>query len=190
MASTPKKVIPAPVVEPAPVFEAAPPAPPAAFETAPVEAQKAVETAAAEVNKATEAAAAPVVEIQHALRKAVEKNVVDSRAAFARAKVAADEAAGALESSVSTASKGVVEFNTKALDTLRANAEANFDFLKALVNAKTVGEILSLQSEFARKQAETVGAQAKEFSALAQKIAAEASEPIKAQVAKTFKIAV
>jgi phasin len=147
-----------------------------------------VETVVETVPAPVVAMPAPVAAIQENVRKAVEKSVADTRAAYAKAKSAAEEATGALESSYSTAAKGVVEFNTKTLEALRATAEANFDFVKAVINAKSVSEFVTLQSEHARKQVETISAQAKEIAALAQKIAAESVEPIKSQVAKTFKL--
>jgi phasin len=143
---------------------------------------------ATEAKAAVTAAAAPIAAMQETLRKAVEKTVVDSRAAYARAKTTADEATGAVQNSVTTAAKGVIELNSKAIDALRANAEASFDFLKASINAKSLEEVFALQSELAHKQAAALGAQAKELSALAQKIAADSAEPIKAHVAKAFQL--
>jgi phasin len=140
--------------------------------------------------KAAEAVSAPIAEMQENVRKAVEKGVSDTRAAYAKAKAAAEEAAGALEASYSTAAKGLVEFNAKALEALRVNAEANFDFIKSVISAKSVSEFVTLQSEHASKQAEAISAQAKEIAALAQKVATESAEPIKSHVAKTLKMAV
>jgi len=142
------------------------------------------------VEKVAETVSAPVAEIQQTVRKAFEKGVVETRAAYAKAKAAAEETSGAFETSATTAAKGVVEFNTKALDVLRANAEANFDFFKAVIGVKSLSELVTLQTEHVRKQGEAVSAQAKEISALGQKIAAASVEPIKSQVAKTFKLAV
>ncbi len=142
------------------------------------------------IEKTVEAFSAPVDEIQESVRKALEKGVADTRAAYAKAKAAAEETSGALESSCATAAKGVIEFNAKALDALRANAEANFDFLKSVISVKSVPEFVALQSEHARQQAEAIAAQAKEIAALSQKVATESVEPIKTQFAKTFKLAV
>jgi len=142
----------------------------------------------AKIETAVEAVPASIDQMQENVRKAVEKGVADTRAAYAKAKTAAEEATGALESSYSTATKGVAAFNTKALDALRANAEANFDFVKAVINAKSVSEFVTLQSEHASRQVEAINTQAKEITALAQKIAAESVEPIKSQVAKTFSL--
>jgi phasin len=146
------------------------------------------ESASADVKSVIEAATAPVSAFQETLRKAFEKGVMESQAAYTRAKVAADETANALESSIVSASKGVFDLNSKALEALRANADANFDFLKAVINAKTPSEAASLQNDHARKQAEALAAQAKDFAELARKIAAESAEPIKSYVSKTFKL--
>ena len=131
--------------------------------------------------------AAPAAAFQETLRQAIEKGLADSRAAYARAKEAADEATSALETSVAKASQGVIDLNTKALDVLRANFDAGVDFAKAAINSKTVGELVTLHSDHASKQVEALAAQAKEFGDLARKVAADTATPIKTQVAKTFR---
>jgi phasin len=143
-----------------------------------------------QIEKHVEALSAPAAEIQDHVRKALEKSVADTRAAYAKAKAAAEETSGAFESSYATVAKGVIEFNTKALDALRANAEANFDFLKSVISVKSVPEFVTLQGEHARQQAEAITAQAKEIATLSQKVAAESVAPLKTQFAKTFKLAV
>ena len=80
--------------------------------------------------------------------------------------------------------------NTKAFEALRVNADANFDFLKAVFAVKSLPDLITLQTEFARKQVETITGQSKDFGALAQKAMADAVEPIKEQVARSFKLAV
>ena len=135
-------------------------------------------------------AAAPAAEIQQSFRSALEKGVVESRAAFAKAKTAADETASAFEVSFAAAKDGALAINAKAFEALRVNADANFDFLKAVFAVKSLPDLITLQTEFARKQVETITSQTKDFGALAQKAMADAVEPIKEQVAKSFKIAV
>ena len=138
----------------------------------------------------TKAAAAPVREIQQSFRSALEKGVVESRIAFAKAKTAADDTANAFEVSFAAARDGALAINAKAFETMRANADANFDFLKAVFGAKSLSDLMTLQTEFARKQVETMTSQTKDFGALTQKAMADAVEPIKEQVAKSFRIAV
>ena len=137
-----------------------------------------------------DAFAAPAAEIQQSFRSALEKSVVESRAAFAKAKTATDETANAFEVSLAAAKDGAFAINAKAFETLRANADANFNFLKAMFAAKSLPDLITLQTEFARKQVETMTSQTKDFGALTQKVMADAVEPIKDRVAKSFKIAV
>jgi phasin len=153
-----------------------------------------VETAVATVNAVLpsepQISAAPAAEIQQSVRSALEKGVVESRAAFAKAKSAADETANAFEVSLAAAKDGALAINAKAFETLRANADANFDFLKAMFAAKSLPDLITLQTDFVRKQVETMTSQTKDFGALTQKAMADAVEPIKEQVARSFKVAV
>ncbi|MGB7976897.1 MAG: TIGR01841 family phasin [Roseiarcus sp.] len=155
---------------------------------APVEA--AVATVNAVMKSEPQLAVAPAAEIQQSFRSALEKGVVESRAAFAKAKTAADETANAFEVSLAAAKNGALAINTKAFEALRVNADANFDFLKAAFSVKSLPDLITLQTEFARKQIETITGQSKDFGALAQKAMADAVEPIKEQVARSFKLAV
>ena len=144
----------------------------------------------ADMPEAAEDAARPVLEMQRNARAALEKGVVESRAAFAKAKASADEAASAIEVSFTAAKDGVLAINAKAFEALRANAEANFDFLKASLAVKSFSDLVALQNEYARRQVETMTAQAKDIGVLAQKTMSATAQPIKEQVAKSFNIAV
>jgi phasin len=146
-----------------------------------------VAEAAAEVE---EAVVEPVAGMQESVRAAFEKGVAESRAAFVKAKVSADEAANALEQSFTAAKDGVIAINAKALEALRANTEANFEFMKASFAVKSLADLVALQSEFTRKQVDAMTGQAKDIGALTQKTVADAIEPLKDQMAKSFKIAV
>src|ERR1700728_3607099 len=155
---------------------------------APVEA--AVATVSAALRSEPQLAAAPAAEIQQSFRSALEKSVVESRAAFAKAKTAADEAASAFEVCFAAAKDGALAVNAKTFEALRVNADANFDFLKSVFAAKSLSDVIALQTEFARKQVETMTSQTKDIGALTQEAMADAVEPIKEQVAKSFKSAV
>jgi phasin family protein len=142
---------------------------------------------------ASEAVAAivePALEMQEPVRNLIEEGVVESRATFVKAKVSAKDAVNAFELSFAAAKDGVIAFNTKAFAVARANAEANLDFVKASLTAKSVSDFVALQSEFARKQTDTVVVQFQDLAELAKKAVVETLEPIKDQVAKSFKIAV
>jgi phasin len=155
---------------------------------APVEAAAA--TISAVMKREPQLTAAPAAEIQQSFRTALEKGVVESRAAFAKAKSAADETANAFEVSFAAAKDGALAINAKALEAMRENADANFDFWKAMFSVKSLPDLITLQTEFARKQVETMTSQTKDFGAMARKAMADAVEPIKEQAARSFKLAV
>jgi phasin len=140
--------------------------------------------------EAVEAIVEPALEMQETVRHTLHKGVVESRAAFVKVKASAEEAANAFELSFAAAKDGVIAFNTKALAAARANAEANIELVKASLAAKSVSDLVALQSEFAKKQTEAVVVQFKDLAALAQKAAVETIEPIKDQMTKSFKIAI
>ena len=145
---------------------------------------------AEEAAEVAEALVEPVAGMQASARAALEKGVVETRAAFVKAKVSADDAVNALEQSFAAAKDGVIAINAKAFEALRANAEANFEFMKASFAVKSLSDLVALQSEFTRKQVDAVTGQAKDIGALTQKTVADAIEPLKDQMAKSFKIAV
>ncbi|HYA04252.1 MAG TPA: phasin family protein, partial [Xanthobacteraceae bacterium] len=86
----------------------------------------------------------------------------------------------------STASKGASDYGLKVIEAARVNTNAAFDYAGELITAKTLSEVVELSSAHARKQFETLTQQSKELGALAQKVATEAAEPIKAGLNKAF----
>ena len=138
--------------------------------------------------KVFEAASAPALELQANVRKAAEKGVEETRVAFERVKAAAEDASGSFEKSYTTASKGLLEFHGRAVDAMRANADAGFDFLKSIFTVKSVSEAITLNSEHARKQFEAVSFQAKDLATFAQKITTDAIEPIKSTFGKALAV--
>jgi len=124
------------------------------------------------------------------VRALVEKSIVESRGRYAQAKTVAEEASAAVEASYGAARDGVVAFNVKAIEAIKADAEANFELVKSLAAAKSVSELVTLQTEFARKRFENASARGKELTELARSVADQAVAPIKAHVAKTLKVAV
>jgi phasin len=129
----------------------------------------------------------PKVEVPEMVREFAEKGVKQAKEGYDKIKAAAEETTDLLENTYTAASKGATEFNMKALEALRANVNASFDFTSAIFGTKTLAEAAEISTAHFRAQFETLTAQTKELSALAQKIAAETSEPIKTGVSKSFK---
>jgi phasin len=146
--------------------------------------KKTVKTAKFEAQK-FEAASAQFPE---AFREMAEKGVEQAKEGYARIRNAAEEATDMVEDTYLTATRGATEFNLKAIDALRANVNSSFDYARELLAAKSFSEAMELSATHVRQQFETLSEQAKEFSALAQKFATEASEPLKSSVSKNFRV--
>ncbi len=124
--------------------------------------------------------------VPESVRALAEKTVNQSREAYERGKEHLEEAIDALERSFDAAGQGATAFNRKLIDLGQRNLNSAFDLAKKLAGAKTLGEILELQSAFIRSQFDVFANQAGEIRALTTKIAADTTEPIKHQMTRTF----
>ena len=124
--------------------------------------------------------------VPESVRALAEKTVMQTREAYEKAKDALEDAVDALERSFDAAGQGAAAFNRKLIDITQRNLNSGFDLAKNLAGAKNLAEIVELQSAFIRQQFDTMASQAGEIRALSTKIAADTSEPIKAQVSRTM----
>lgn len=129
----------------------------------------------------------PKMEVPAAFREFAEKGVSQAKEGYEKIKAASEEATDLLEETYSTASKGSADYGLKLIEVTRANTNAYFDFASQLFGVKSVSEMVELSTAHARKQFETLTAQSKELTSLAQKVATETAEPIKAGVGKALK---
>lgn len=129
----------------------------------------------------------PKMEIPAAFREIAEKSVSQAKDNWEKMKVATEEATDLLENSYSTAAKGAADYGLKLIETARVNTNTAFDFAGVLLTAKSLSEVVELSTSHARKQFETLTAQSKELTALAQKVASETAEPLKAGVTSAFR---
>lgn len=127
------------------------------------------------------------LEVPAVVREMAEKSVQNARDAYEKMKSTAEETTDLLEDTYATATKGVTEYNTVALESLRTNVNAAFDYFGALMTAKSVSEAVEISTGHMRKQFDVMSAQAKELSEIAQKVATDTAEPIKASVEKNLK---
>ena len=112
-------------------------------------------------------------------RAVAEKGGEQSKEAFSKLKSGAETTQKALESSFETAKTAGNELSLKTIAALRANADAGFSHLEALVAVKSPSEFIELQTSFLRKQVEKTVEQAKEFQAVTTKAAEDVSKPFK-----------
>jgi phasin len=131
----------------------------------------------------------PKMEVPAAFRELAERGVAQARDGYEKMKAAAEETTDVLEDTYANASKGATDYTLKTIEIARANTNAAFDFAVELAGVKSFSEAVELASSYTRHQFDALLAQSKELTALAQKVAADTSEPLKSGVNRAFKIA-
>lgn len=129
----------------------------------------------------------PNFDVPSAFREFADKSVTTARDNYSKIKSAAEDATGLLEDTLETTRQGVFAMGAKALDAAKANSDASFALAKDLFGAKSVAEVMELQSNFARHQFDAMTSQFREFQALGEKLVTETTKPMAEKVEKAFK---
>lgn len=151
-----------------------------------------VNNPAADLDKAAEVIAAavePIAQAELSARTAIEKGVAETRAIYVSAKSSADDTASAFELSFAAAKDGAIAISAQTFDAFRTNTEANLDFVRSAITAKSLADLWELHSDFARKQVQVVSGQLNAITELSQRVVAESFEPLRVQMAKSVKAA-
>jgi phasin len=128
----------------------------------------------------------PNMEMPEAFREMAEKGVEHAKDAYAKAKVASEEAVDLLENTYEAASGRATDYNHKLFEIVRTNTRAAFDNAHELLGVKSPLGFFALSTAQMRTQFEVVSGQNKELCALAQEMATEAAGAIKTGLSKTF----
>ena len=129
----------------------------------------------------------PKMEVPAAFREIAEKSVTQAKDNWEKIKAATEEATDLIEDSYATASRGAADYNLKLIEAARANTNATFDYAGQLLGVKSLSEAVELSTAHLRKQFDTLNAQTKELTALAQRVATDTVEPLKESVNSAFK---
>jgi phasin len=120
-------------------------------------------------------------------RAFAEKGVEQSKEAYTKLKSGAETTQKAIESTLETAKTAGNDVSLKTIAAMRANTEAGFSHLEALLGVKSVSEFVELQTAFLRKGVEMSVEQAKDIQAVTTKAAEEVSKPMKDAFEKAMK---
>lgn len=126
-------------------------------------------------------------EVPEQMRAFAEKGVSQARESYAKFKDAAETHNGTVEAVFTTASKGASEYTAKLVEFMKANSTASLDFAQELLSVKSPSDAFALWTGHAKTQLETFQSQAKELVEIAQRVASETAEPIKASASKFYK---
>lgn len=131
-------------------------------------------------------AAAKDARIPENIQAMAEDGVAKSREAFEKIQVVSKDGVKTMESVMLTAQAGARTLGEKVLRNVEINTEAAFDAAEAIARAKTVPEVLKLQTSFMQQQLTASANQTKEFLELSAKIAQQTFETMNAAASKTF----
>ncbi|MFN4274521.1 MAG: phasin [Aliihoeflea sp.] len=121
------------------------------------------------------------------MRAMAEKSVEQTKEAYAKMKSGAETTQKAFEQSFEAARASSTEMALKSIAAMRAGAESSLSHMEALVGAKTLSDMMELQTAFMRKQIEMSVEQAKEFQSLSTKSFEDVAKPVRELAEKSMK---
>lgn len=114
----------------------------------------------------------------NAAKKFGEKGAANIKETSEKVSAATEQTTKLIENTYAAATKGIKDYNFKAIEFAQVNSDAAFDYAKELMNAKSPSEMQELWTTHARKQFEALTEQTKELAMLGQRVAAESVEPL------------
>lgn len=117
----------------------------------------------------------------------VERGLAQAKETHDRMMTAGEATTTMFREVLTSAAKGSADCHLRMIEMARANANAVYDFAGELMAAESLSELMELSTDRARRQIDAATEQFKQISALAQKVATETTEPIKANLSRTFK---
>lgn len=130
--------------------------------------------------------AAKDARIPEQVQAIAEDSVSKARETYGKINTAAKDGAKVLEEVTVAAFAGAKSISEKVLKNTEANTEAVFDAAQAIARAKTLPEVLRLQTAFVQQQLSNAGAQSKELFELSTKVAQQTFESLNSAATKTF----
>ena len=124
--------------------------------------------------------------INETFRQTAEKGLAQTKDTYEKAKVATEQATDILKDTYATVAKGATDYNLKIIEIARTNTNSAFEYAQELMAVKSPSDFVLLWTAHVRKQVDTMTAQTKALTELAQKVTIEIAEPLKASVTKAF----
>ena len=135
-------------------------------------------------NSAQLGALGQYAELPESMRTFAEHNIAQTREVYERSKDALEAVLVSWERTFDAASQGATAPNRKVVDITQRNLATGFEFASNLAGAKNLTAAMELQTAYWRQQLNMLGSQAEEMSTLSSKIAADITEPLKAQASR------
>ncbi|MDX2307926.1 MAG: phasin family protein [Hyphomicrobium sp.] len=131
-------------------------------------------------------AAAKDARIPENIQQIAEDGVAKTREAFEKVQAVSLDNMKTFETVMLTAQAGARSIGEKVLRNVEVNTDAAFDAAEAMARARTIPEVMKLQTSFVQQQMTASAAQVKELFELSTKVAQQTFETMNAAAAKTF----
>jgi phasin len=119
----------------------------------------------------------PSAEIPAAIREMAERNVEQSRAAYAQFLTMARQAQEMMTQSQGDTVKNAMDVQNKALRYAEQNVDASFRFASDLARARDLQEYAEIQARYAQTQVQTYAQQAQDLGRLVAETAQKMQNP-------------
>jgi phasin len=130
--------------------------------------------------------AAKEARIPEQVQAIAEDSVSKARESYGKLNTVAKDSVKVMEDVMVAAHAGAKSIGDKVLKNTETNTEAVFEAAQALARAKTLPELLRLQTSFVQQQMAAAGAQSKELFELSTKVAQQTFESLNTAATKTF----
>jgi len=115
--------------------------------------------------------------IPNEVRAFAEQSVAQARKAFEGFIETASKTMGQFQGRAQVAQSGATELAHKSMAYAEQNVAATFEFAQKLMQAKDASEVMALQTEFLRRQMQTLSTQVQELGQSAAKLVVDAAKP-------------
>jgi hypothetical protein len=126
------------------------------------------------------------VSIPDNVQSVVEDGVAKTRDAYLKINAVTKDGAKAFDEAMTAAYAGTKAIGEKVLLNIEANAKAAFDGAQSISRARTLPEVVRLQSSYWQNQVVATSVQAKELCELLARVVQQTSEAMNAAASKTF----
>ena len=115
---------------------------------------------------------------QESGRKVARQGAALGSAVSENVKATAEETTAGLDKTYSIVATGAADFHHQWIEIVRFNTNSTLDFVEQLFSVKSPAEFLELSSAHFRTQFETFAEQNRHLTSMAQKLTADAVEPL------------
>ncbi len=130
--------------------------------------------------------AAKEARIPENVQAMAEEGVARSREAYEKIHTVTKDGVKVMEDVMLAAHAGAKTIGDKVMRNAESNTEAAFDAARAVARARTLPDVLRLQTNFVQQQFATATNQAKELFELSTKVTQQTFETMNAAATKTF----